>query len=131
MANDGLFPSIFAKIDDKRGTPYVATLTTGIICATCAALLPIDLLGNLTSIGTLFAFFMVSISVIVLRITQPDLPRVFKIPGPNWFSGYLIPGLSAASSIGLLFSSTSSAIIRVFIWMFIGLCIYGVYGYWV
>lgn len=71
MANDGLFPSAFSRIHPKTGTPYVATLTSGITCAVLASLLPVDLLGNLTSVGTLFAFFLVSISVIVLRITDP------------------------------------------------------------
>jgi APA family basic amino acid/polyamine antiporter len=108
----------------------VATLTTGLFCATLAAILPVDLLGNLTSIGTLFAFFLVSISVIVLRITQPDLPRLFRIPGPNWLGGFLIPAVSALASLGLMLSGTPTAILRVFVWLLLGLVIYGTFGYW-
>jgi basic amino acid/polyamine antiporter, APA family len=93
-------------------------------------LLPVDLLGNLTSIGTLFAFFLVSISTAVLRYTDPDLPRQFRIPGPEWLSGKVIPGLSAAASLGLMFSATTSAVLRVFIWLVLGLVIYASFGYW-
>lgn len=129
MANDGLLPNMFAKVHPTRGTPYVSTLTTGIICAMLAGVLPVDFLGNLTSVGTLFAFFMVSVSVIVLRITSPGLPRLFKIPGPNWLGGFVIPGLSALASISLMASSTSTSILRVFLWMLVGLIIYGTFGY--
>lgn len=129
MAADGLLPAVFGKIHPTRGTPYVATLTTGFVCATLAALLPVDLLGNMTSIGTLFAFFLVSISVMVLRTTEPNLPRLFRIPGPNWFGGYLIPGLSASCSLALMAQSTVMSILRIFIWMAIGLLVYTSYGY--
>ncbi|KAI8912621.1 amino acid/polyamine transporter I, partial [Gorgonomyces haynaldii] len=128
MANDGLFPSTFAKIS-KRGTPYTSTMTTGVICAVLSALLPVDVLGNLTSIGTLFAFAVVSLSTLVLRVTNPDLERKFKIPGPQWFGGYFIPLLSFVASVGLMTQSTVASVLRIFIWMGIGLVVYFAYGY--
>eukprot|EP00457_Paulinella_chromatophora_P004641 gb/GEZN01004653.1/.p1 GENE.gb/GEZN01004653.1/~~gb/GEZN01004653.1/.p1 ORF type:complete len:569 (-),score=72.12 gb/GEZN01004653.1/:142-1848(-) len=127
MAADGLFPPMFAWIS-SRGAPWVSTLSAGLFCSALAAVLPVDLLGNLTSVGTLFAFAMVSLSVVVLRISNPDLPRKFKIPGPQWF-GFGVAGLSSLCSFGLLLSASAASIARVFIWMFIGLMIYFCYGY--
>jgi len=129
MAADGLLPSAFQKLHPNFGTPYLATLFSGVICAALAAVLPVDVLGNLTSVGTLFAFFLVSLSVPVLRFTDPELPRAFQIPGPNWLGGYFIPGLSALCSITLIFQSTYFSIARIFVWMGIGLIIYGFFGY--
>jgi APA family basic amino acid/polyamine antiporter len=129
MAGDGLFAPAFAKISKTGGTPHIATMTTGIFTAICSALFPVDFLGHLTSIGTLLAFVIVSIDVMILRYTQPDLPRKFKIGGPEWFGGYFIPGLSALCSGTLIFTSTWSAVLRVAIWMALGLVIYLFYGY--
>jgi APA family basic amino acid/polyamine antiporter len=128
MSSDGLFSPRFGKIHSQYGTPYFATLVTGTITSICAALLPIDLLGNLTSVGTLFAFFFVSVSVMVLRFTHPNLERKFKIWGPNWFGGYVIPGLSAATCAFLIFTSTWASILRVLIWLAIGIVFYFLYG---
>ncbi|KAJ1340879.1 hypothetical protein BSLG_004356 [Batrachochytrium salamandrivorans] len=129
MAVDGLVPEFFGKVDKKTGTPYVATIICGVIGAFLAGLLPIDFLGNLTSVGTLSAFFMVSVSTLVLRITEPDLKRSFKIPGGFWVGGVLIPGLSAFCSAALFSQASSASILRVVIWMALGLVVYGSYGY--
>ncbi|KAJ3275371.1 Cationic amino acid transporter-1 [Terramyces sp. JEL0728] len=129
MSIDGLFPPFFAKIHPTRKTPYAATLTSSLICAILASLLPVDLLGNLTSVGTLFAFFLVSVSVIVLRITNPDLKRGFLIPGGPIVGGYVIPGLSAACTLFLISQAAVSSIWRIVIWLIIGLVIYFGYGY--
>ncbi|EGF80448.1 hypothetical protein BATDEDRAFT_11532 [Batrachochytrium dendrobatidis JAM81] len=129
MAYDGLFPAVFATMDQKKGIPYVATIVSGIVCAFLAGLLPVDLLGNLTSVGTLSAFFLVSVSTLVLRITEPDLPRKFEIPGGFWFGGIFIPFLSAFFSAGLFSQATVASIGRVFIWMAVGLVLYACYGY--
>ncbi|KAK5666772.1 hypothetical protein QVD99_006829 [Batrachochytrium dendrobatidis] len=129
MAQDGLVPEVFGKVDKKNGTPYVATIVSGVIGAFLAGLLPVDFLGNLTSVGTLSAFFLVSVSTLVLRITEPDLPRRFKIPGGKYVGGMVIPGLSALFSLGLFSQASTASIARVFIWMALGLIVYALYGY--
>jgi APA family basic amino acid/polyamine antiporter len=83
-------------------------------------LLPIDILGELTSIGTLFAFVLVSLGVMILRIKRPDIPRSFKVPG----GAFVIPILGAVFSGGLMYTATTHTLIRLFAWMAIGLVIY-------
>ncbi|HEX4447479.1 MAG TPA: amino acid permease, partial [Polyangiaceae bacterium] len=97
MAHDGLFPKVAAKIHPRFGTPYITTIITGAVCAVAGGVLPIGILAELTSIGTLFAFVLVSIGVMILRIKRPDLPRAFRAPG----GPYVVPILGAVSS-GLL-----------------------------
>ncbi|KAJ1340496.1 hypothetical protein BSLG_004882 [Batrachochytrium salamandrivorans] len=129
MAYDGLLPPFFARMDPKTGTPYTATIVSGVLCAFLSGLLPVDLLGNITSVGTLAAFFLVSVSTLVLRITEPDLPRAFRIPGGFWIGGMLIPSLSAIFSAALFSQASITSVSRVFIWMGLGLIIYVCYGY--
>jgi hypothetical protein len=122
---DGLFlPKTASKVHPKFQTPYITTAITGSICAVAAAILPIDVLANLTSVGTLLAFFLVNISVMILRLTAPDIPRTFKVPG----GPYVVPIIGAALSLLLLATATKSSIERLFIWMAIGLVIYFTYG---
>ncbi|KAL2911283.1 hypothetical protein HK105_209263 [Polyrhizophydium stewartii] len=92
--------------------------------------LSVDLLGNLTSMGTLSAFFLVSVSTLVLRVTQPDLPRKFQIPGGFWVCGVLVPFLSAFFSAGLFSQATVVSIARMLIWMVICLVIHFGCGFW-
>jgi basic amino acid/polyamine antiporter, APA family len=123
MAVDGLFPQVATKIHPRFGTPYITTIITGFLCAAAGGVLPIDVLAELTSIGTLFAFVLVSLGVMMLRIRQPNLKRVFRVPGGN----YLIPILGAVTSGVLMCTATVHTILRLFIWLAIGLAIY--FGY--
>ncbi|MGH7271145.1 MAG: amino acid permease, partial [Polyangiaceae bacterium] len=124
MAHDGLLPPIAAKIHPRFGTPYVTTIITGVTCAVAGGVLPIDILAELTSIGTLFAFVLVSLGVMILRIKRPDLPRAFKAPG----GPYVVPILGALSSGLLMYTATTATIIRLFAWMAIGFAVYFAYG---
>lgn len=101
MAKDGLLPEIFARVHPKFKTPHWATLLIGFCTATLAAVLPVDLLGNMTSVGTLLAFFIVHLGVIVMRFTRPDAERRFKIPGGKYLS-LIFPIIGMFISIALL-----------------------------
>jgi basic amino acid/polyamine antiporter, APA family len=124
MAVDGLLPPVAAKVHPRFGTPHITTITTGLVCALAGGLLPIDILGELTSIGTLFAFVLVSIGVMILRLKRPDIPRSFRVPG----GPYLIPILGALFSGALMYTATTHTLIRLFAWMAIGLVIYFAYS---
>jgi basic amino acid/polyamine antiporter, APA family len=124
MAHDGLLPPFAAKVHKRFGTPHITTIITGLLCAVAGGVLPIDILGELTSIGTLFAFVLVSLGVMILRLKRPDLHRAFKVPG----GPYLIPILGTLSSGLLMATATTQTLIRLFAWMAIGLVIYFMYG---
>ena len=122
MAMDGLLPWWAAKIHPKYRTPHITTMITGGIVAVMGALVPITMLGQLVSIGTLFAFVIVSIGVVVLRHTRPDLPRPFKVP----FSPVL-PIISALASLYLMYGLPFDTWARLMVWMALGLVVY--FGY--
>jgi basic amino acid/polyamine antiporter, APA family len=81
MGRDGLMPSRFAKVNTRTMTPVTNTVIVAIAAATLAAFVPLDKLADMVSIGTLTAFIVVSVGVIILRVREPDLPRAFKVPG--------------------------------------------------
>jgi basic amino acid/polyamine antiporter, APA family len=124
MAQDGLLPGWAGAIHPRFRTPHTTTIITGLIVTTAAGLTPIGVLGELVSIGTLFAFVVVALGVIVLRRTRPDLERPFRTPGVPW-----VPALSALSSFVLMASLSGDTWFRLVIWMVLGIVLYAAYGY--
>jgi APA family basic amino acid/polyamine antiporter len=122
ISNDGLLPKIFSKVN-RRGVPQNATVFASIVTALIAGLFPLDVLSELVSIGTLMAFTIVCISIIVLRKTQPDLHRPFKTP----FVPY-IPLLGAGVCLLQMVALPWSTWLRLIGWTVIGLAIYFLYG---
>ena len=123
MAKDGLFFRPFANIDEKTGVPNTSTLITGIVAMIAAGLLPITVLGELVSIGTLFAFIVVCLGVLILRYKQPELKRPFKTP---LFPAVPILGVISCTGVMLFLNPITFAVCGV--WLVIGVVIYIAYG---
>jgi len=123
MARDGLLPPFAAKLHPKYRTPHVTTILTGAFVAFFAAFANINEVIELTNIGTLFAFVLVSIGVIVLRRTRPELPRAFRVP--------LMPVLPIASALAclwLMLNLPGDTWLRFVGWMAVGIVLYLSYG---
>ncbi len=123
MARDGLLPSVFGKVHPRFKTPYIATIITGLVATVIAGLFPIGLLGQLVSIGTLFAFVIVCAGILVLRRRSPDLPRPFRTPMVP-----LVPILGILTCGWLMYGLPVDTWLRLLIWMVLGLAIYFLYG---
>ncbi len=123
MSKDGLLPPIFASVHPRFRTPWLASALTGIFAMTFAGLLPIGLLGELVSIGTLLAFAIVCAGVLVLRYTDPDLPRPFRTPLVP-----LVPVAGIGACFYLMWGLPVDTWARLIIWMALGLVIYFLYG---
>ncbi len=123
MSKDGLLPPIFSKIHPRFKTPYASTLITGSIAFILAGVLPINILGELVSIGTLLAFAIVCVGIIILRVKRPDIKRSFKTPFVP-----LIPILGAGICVLQMLSLPWETWLRLIAWMALGLAIYFAYG---
>ena len=124
MGRDGLMPPWLSAVHPRFGTPYRSTVLMGTAVAVLAGFIPLAKLAELVNIGTLFAFLVVSIAVVVLRRTRPDLPRAFRTP---W-----VPAIPVLSVLGCLFVMINLPVdtwLRFLAWMAIGVVIYGLYGY--
>jgi APA family basic amino acid/polyamine antiporter len=123
MSRDQLLPPGVSKVHPRFKTPYITTIITCVIVALVAGFVPIQILGEMTSIGTLFAFVIVSVAVPVLRAKRPDAARPFKVPG-----GPIIPVLGVLSCVYLMVSLSVMTWVRFLGWLDIGMLIYWFYG---
>jgi basic amino acid/polyamine antiporter, APA family len=125
MARDGLLPSVFASVHPKYKTPHVTTIITGLLVGGIAAFATVDEMVSLTNIGTLFAFILVCVGVMVLRHKDPARPRPFRVP----FGPHLLPGLGALSCALLIYFLPEGSYWRFIGWLMLGLAVYFSYGY--
>lgn len=123
MSIDGMLPPTLGRVHKKYRTPHITTIIVGAIIAAISGLFPIDLIAELVSIGTLLAFTMVCISIIILRIKRPEMHRPFKTP-----MVYFVASAGAAGCLYLMTSLPVSTWIRLGVWTIIGLAIYFFYG---
>jgi APA family basic amino acid/polyamine antiporter len=123
MSRDGLLPSWLAKVHPRYGTPYRVTIIIGVVVALIAGLVPLSALAELVNIGTLFAFIVVSIGVVILRRTHPDLQRSFRVPASP-----VVPILAVLACGYLMLNLPVETWLRFLVWMLIGFVIYFLYG---
>jgi len=123
MSEDGLLPARFGKVSPRFKTPVFTTIVCGIAGAIIASLLPITVLGELVSIGTLFSFLLVCSGVLVLRRTHPDTPRPFRVPAVK-----LVAPLGIIASLALMLTLPPDTWIRLGVWLVLGLLVFFFYG---
>jgi basic amino acid/polyamine antiporter, APA family len=123
MSRDGLLPQGVSKVHPRFRTPYITTIITGVVVAIVAGLTPINVLGEMTSIGTLFAFVIVCAAVLILRSKRPDARRPFRVP-----FGPVFPILGVLSCIYLMLNLTIMTWVRFLVWLDLGMLIYWFYG---
>ncbi|MDR3594539.1 amino acid permease [Clostridium sp.] len=123
MSRDGLLPKIFSKVHPTHKTPHIATIITGAIAAIIAGFLPLDIIVEFLSTGTLLSFIAVSLAVIILRKTMPDFKRVFKVPGAP-----ITPMIAIMCCLALLYNLKKITLEGFIVWLIIGLIVYFVYG---
>ncbi len=123
MSRDGLLPPLFSRVHPRFRTPHISTLLTGSVVAIASGLVPIGILGQLVSMGTLLAFVLVCLGVMILRKTSPELPRPFRTPGLPW-----VPVAGAVVCLVQMASLPWATWERLFIWLFLGLAVYFFYS---
>ena len=122
MAEDGLLPPVFARVDPRSKVPVVNTLLCGAVCAAVSAFVPISVLGDLVSIGTLLAFLLVCAGVVLLRRTHPEAERPVRV---RWIG--LVAGVGFVGSLALMTTLPAATWLRLVVWLAIGLVIF--FGY--
>jgi APA family basic amino acid/polyamine antiporter len=123
MSRDRLLPPSFSKVSKRFGTPLRTTITTGCVVALISMFVPLSELAELVNIGTLFAFILVAIGVVVLRRKRPDLRRAFRCPGVP-----VVPILAVLTSFYLMLNLPAATWLRFGIWMVIGFAVYFLYS---
>jgi basic amino acid/polyamine antiporter, APA family len=123
MSRDGLLPGLFGAVHPRFRTPWLSTLLTGGVVSVAAGLLPISVLSQLVSMGSLLAFVLVSIGVLVLRRTAPHVARPFRVPGVPW-----VPVLGALACLAQMVSLPRATWERLVIWMVLGFAVYFLYS---
>jgi APA family basic amino acid/polyamine antiporter len=123
MSKDGLLPAFVGKLHPRFRTPFLTTILTGVAVMIGAGLFPIGVLAKLVSIGTLFAFFLVCVGTLVLRINQPKIDRPFKVP-----MLFVVAPLGALATLFIMTGLEWGTWVRLLIWMGAGVAIYFVYG---
>jgi basic amino acid/polyamine antiporter, APA family len=123
MSRDRLLPPVVSKVHPRFGTPYITTILTCTLVALVAGFTQIQVVGEMTSIGTLFAFTVVCAAVLVLRVKKPEAHRPFRVPG-----GPLFPVLGILSCLWLMLSLPVITWIRFLVWLDLGMFIYWLYG---
>jgi APA family basic amino acid/polyamine antiporter len=123
MSRDGLLPRGLAKVHPTFRTPYRITAITGVAVAAIAGFVDLETLAHLVNIGTLFAFILVCVGVVILRRTRPDLPRSFRVPAAP-----VVASLAVLLCFYLMLNLTGDTWIRFLIWMAIGIVVYFAYG---
>ena len=124
MSRDGLLPDGLSKVHPRFHTPHVITIITGVVVSICSALFPVGKLADTSNSGTLLAFAMVAIGVLILRKRQPDRPRPFRAP-----LAWVVCPLAVLGCILLFWNLSVTAKAVFVIWALIGLVVYSLYGY--
>ncbi|HEX5726566.1 MAG TPA: amino acid permease [Longimicrobiaceae bacterium] len=123
MSRDGLLPDVFGRVHPRWRTPHLSTAITGVVVAVAAGVLPISVLSQLVSMGTLLAFVLVSVGVVILRRTRPELPRPFRTPGMPW-----VPAIGALVCLVQMAALPGETWVRLVVWLVLGFAVYFLYG---